>query len=230
MRIVEWNCRSKFAAKLAALEALSPDVAVLAEAPFVNPRPDDTLTDKAISWYAAGLYGYKSLALAGFTAPLAPVETPEGTGSWSIAAEHPAGFGILGIWACPEPSRRYSTEISKSLDAHEDWIRTNDVVIAGDFNVTYDGTERYLFKPILQRLANQGMVSAYHAHTGLAHGSETVATHFFRTHEDAKFHIDFVFVPKSWTDRIRTVEIGSHAQWVASGLSDHVPIVVDVEL
>jgi hypothetical protein len=230
MRIVEWNCRSKFTAKLAALEALNPDVAVLSEAPLVNPRPDDTLTHKAMSWCATGLYSYKSLALAGFTSVLTPVETPEDTGKWSIAAEHPAGFGILGIWACPEASRPYSNEISKSLDAYDEWIRKNDVVIAGDFNVTYDGTERRLFRAILDRLTDLGMVSAYHAHSHLEHGSESVATHFFRTHEDAKFHIDFVFVPKAWTDRIRKVEVGSHAQWVASGLSDHVPIVVDVEL
>jgi Endonuclease/Exonuclease/phosphatase family len=194
-----------------------------------NPRTDDTLTDKAISWCSTGQYGYKSLALAGFTSTLTEVETPTGTGSWSIAADHPAGFGILGIWACPEPPHHYSDEIINSLDAYAGCIRSHAVVIAGDFNITYDGTERHKFRTVLERLADLDMISAYHAHTGVEHGAEAVDTHFFRTHQDARFHIDFVFIPKSWTDRIRNVEVGTHAKWVASGLSDHVPIVVDVD-
>jgi hypothetical protein len=62
VRIVEWNLRSRFAAKLAALEALHPDVAILPEAPLINPRPGDTLTDAAISWCSAGHHSFKSLA------------------------------------------------------------------------------------------------------------------------------------------------------------------------
>jgi hypothetical protein len=171
VRIVEWNCRSKFGAKLPALEALHPDVAVLAEAPLSNPRPDVTFTDRAISWCSVGQYSHKSLALAGFTSTLSEVETPVGTGHLSLAADHPAGFGILGIWSCPTPPRRYADEVIGSLDAYSEWIRSKPVVIAGDFNV-----------------------------------------------------------PDSWANRVTSVEIGTHLQWIASGLSDHVPVVVDIDL
>jgi hypothetical protein len=78
VRIVEWNCRSKFKAKLSALEALQPDIAILAEAPLSSPRPEDTLTETAISWCSTGQYNFKALALAGFHSTLSEIETPAG--------------------------------------------------------------------------------------------------------------------------------------------------------
>jgi hypothetical protein len=37
-------------------------------------------------------------------------------------------------------------------------------------------------------------------------------------------------LPKLWLDRLRDVEIGSFEAWCGSGLSDHVPVLVDVDL
>src|ERR1035441_1156390 len=56
--------------------------------------------------------------------------------------------------------------------------------------------------------------------------AETRPTYYFYRHQDKPFHIDYVFVPKSW--RLKSVEVGSFREW--GHLSDHVPVVVDVSI
>jgi exodeoxyribonuclease-3 len=47
-----------------------------------------------------------------------------------------------------------------------------------------------------------------------------------RTKDGPTYHIDYVFLPSSRIERAR-VEIGSFEAWC--GLSDHVPVVVDLD-
>lgn len=42
------------------------------------------------------------------------------------------------------------------------------------------------------------------------------------------FHIDYCFVPKQWMDRLDSVQVGSFDGWIASGFSDHAPLIIDV--
>ena len=74
-----------------------------------------------------------------------------------------------------------------------------------------------------------GLVSAYHAFHLLEQGAERHPTLYWRdrTRTGPTFHIDYVFVPKSATSLLRRVSIGSHAKWIATGLSDHAPLIVD---
>jgi hypothetical protein len=48
-------------------------------------------------------------------------------------------------------------------------------------------------------------------------GAETRPTYYFYRHKDKPFHIDYVFVPKTW--RLGAVEFGSFQEW--GNLSDH---------
>ena len=81
-------------------------------------------------------------------------------------------------------------------------------------------------------LDDLGLTSAYHEIFGEAHGEETVPTHYWRDRREdgPTYHIDFVFVPREWLDRVTHFEVGSFASWCGNGLSDHVPIVVEVDV
>jgi hypothetical protein len=48
-----------------------------------------------------------------------------------------------------------------------------------------------------------------------------------RTRTGPTFHIDYIFVPRPATNLLRRVSVGSYAKWVATGLSDHAPLIVD---
>jgi endonuclease/exonuclease/phosphatase family metal-dependent hydrolase len=69
-------------------------------------------------------------------------------------------------------------------------------------------------------------VSAYHDFFGEEHGHESRATHYFQWNEAKPSHIDYCFVPRAWSGRIRSVTVGTYADWARD--SDHRPLVVDV--
>ena len=73
-----------------------------------------------------------------------------------------------------------------------------------------------------------GLVSAYHAIRGEIHGRETIPTLYWRDRtKDGPTH---VFLPDRWVDRVRDLSVGTLEDWCGSGLSDHVPIVVDIDV
>jgi exodeoxyribonuclease-3 len=49
-----------------------------------------------------------------------------------------------------------------------------------------------------------------------------------RTKDGPTYHIDYVFLPSHLVGRAR-IEIGSFEAWCGAGLSDHVPVVVDLD-
>ena len=73
------------------------------------------------------------------------------------------------------------------------------------------------------------MVSAYHAANDVEHGAEPTGTLYWRRAVDAPFHCDFAFLPTAWLPKLRNVTVGGYDEWVASGLSDHCPVIVDFD-
>jgi exodeoxyribonuclease-3 len=77
-----------------------------------------------------------------------------------------------------------------------------------------------------------GLASAYHALRSEQQGQETVPTHYWRDRkkDGPTYHIDYVFLLTQWLGGVRELAVGSFEGWCGSGLSDHVPILVDVNL
>jgi endonuclease/exonuclease/phosphatase family metal-dependent hydrolase len=97
-------------------------------------------------------------------------------------------------------------------------------VLAGDFNASK--SDAHLAN--VRRLEDRGLISAYHAHLGVEHdGVEAHPTSYYRWQESRPFHMDFVFVPRSWT--IRSVNVGTFADYTGGRLSDHVPVTVSAD-
>ena len=74
-----------------------------------------------------------------------------------------------------------------------------------------------------------GLVSAYHAIRGETHGKESEPTLYWRdrTKDGPTYHIDYVFVPS--VDRQCATQRRRLREWCGARLSDHVPIVVDLD-
>jgi exodeoxyribonuclease-3 len=103
------------------------------------------------------------------------------------------------------------------------------VVLAGDLNsnTIWDSRHKVInHSTVVKILADRGLVSGYHHHFGETHGEESRPTIYFRHHEDKPYHIDYIFIPREWASRLRTVEVGGFETW--SKLSDHCPVVVEV--
>ena len=67
-----------------------------------------------------------------------------------------------------------------------------------------------------------------HRHTGQAQGDETAPTLYWRGAGAKTFHIYYAFIPYQWLPRLENVTVGSSPDWIESGLSDHVPLVLDL--
>ena len=79
---------------------------------------------------------------------------------------------------------------------------------------------------VVKRLADRGIVSAYHQVKGEPQGKESEPT-FYLHHDASKpFHIDYCFLPKAWAERISLVEVGTFQKW--EGHSDHRPLLVEI--
>ena len=211
------------------LFALHPDIAVVQEC---SKKSVDALHDQGFSGLWFGVNPNKGLAVfcsKGFT--LQAVDEP--FGRWVVPVRiHGDGgnFNLLAIWACQVGTKRaenYIGEVHRCVVKHSDWFGQFPVVAAGDFNsnVQWDANRPGRnHSEVVRLFEDHGLMSAYHIHNKEQHGAETRPTHYFHHREDKPFHIDYVFVPRSW--RLNSVEVGSFRDW--GNLSDHVPLVVDV--
>ena len=50
-------------------------------------------------------------------------------------------------------------------------------------------------------------------------------TYYHRKANSKPFHIDYCFLPESWSSRISSVDVGTYADWQTS---DHRPLTVDL--
>jgi hypothetical protein len=237
VRFVEWNCCEGLASDLPALLDLGCDLAVLCEVPQTPPPAN--LLQPEIDWHWAGQLPRKGLAVASFGEPLTRGEERAGAGSYTVATETQNGVGVLGIWTCPPKGSTYGAQARATIDTHADWLRETPSIVAGDFNLAPFGIEdgrNGILRTLFTDLEALGYRSVYHHFFGEEFGAETRPTYFHRRKEADRFHIDFVFLHRDLLPQLRAVEVGAYDRWVArrsefvAGHSDHVPIVVDLDL
>ena len=120
-----------------------------------------------------------------------------------------------------------------ALTLYCELLDDRSTVVAGDLNnnVFWDVGERGSnFSNVVQAAAALDLVSAYHQPRSVEFGAEPDPTLYWqtRTRDGRSYHIDYCFLPRAWLPYV-TVEVGTFDEWVGSGLSDHVPLVVDVD-
>lgn len=235
IRFVAWNCCGGFDKDVFRLRQLGCDIAVLAEVPMTPPHP--TLADPAVDWHWDGRDS-KGLALAGFGTTLSPIVTPPESGRYSLAAETPHGFGLLGIWSCPpaDKSTTYGHHVVSAIATRADWLADTPSIVAGDFNLAPNGIEDSktgVLRDVFARMDALGYVSIYHHEHDEPYGAETNNTYFHYRHADKGFHIDYCFVHRDLLPRVADFRVGLYDEYVRStdtskGASDHVPLILDL--
>lgn len=247
VRIVVWNCRMALHRhdKLDALLKLCPDIAVVPEAGDAE-KVGPALASRGIASYEwVGNSPNKGLGvLARAPYRLSPALDLAGDQEWilPLRVTGPVSFTLLAVWAMNhrasnnEPRDNQLRQVDQAIQTHSAKLTQGPVVVAGDFNnaVYWDRPgkpdHRGNFAVTAQLLRDIGLVSAYH-HAGdqeLPFGDEPPTLYWKTQKVDGPgYHIDYCFVPESWTVGLG-VKMGTHGDWVASGLSDHVPLVIDI--
>jgi exodeoxyribonuclease-3 len=241
MRIVAWNCNMALDRKIEALLALEPDVAIVSEC----AEPDRFRARMGPGWTRSdpvwiGRNPNKGLAVFafnGYTAALAERYDPRLRYIAPVRIVGPAACNLLAVWAQNLSGgitrKRQTGPLLRSLRAYRDFLLEGPAIVAGDLNsnTIWDKPGwRNNHATKVASLRELGMISAYHHVRGEPHGAESEPTLYWRdrTKHGPTYHIDYVFLPNDWCARIRDLRVGSFEDWCGSGLSDHVPVVVDV--
>ena len=243
MRLVSWNCRMALQRKLPALLTLNPDIAILPEAGDTAHVPLSLDDPRSSTYLWTGRNRSKGLGVLArdpYRIELACAVEERLEWILPIRVTGPVDFVLLAVWAMNHratnkyPDGNQDRQALQALDVYADLLAEAPVVVAGDFNnaVLWDRPGNSgNFANMVEALTNRGLVSAYHQAKSIVLGEEADPTLYWRSQgiEGRTYHIDYCFVPEAWSDNTRA-EVGSHTDWVGSGLSDHVPVVVDVDL
>jgi exodeoxyribonuclease-3 len=229
--------------KLDALARIRPDVAILPEAgqpSKVFGRNESTMS-RTYAWI--GGLPTKGLGVMSF-APFeleSPCPPDQGL-QWvlPLRVRGPVEFNLIATWAMNHratseakgPNR--DRQLAGALESYAQLFDEGQVVVAGDLNdnATWDkpnGARPFASK--VELLRQRGLVSAYHEVRDEPFGGESEHTIYWRDRklDGPRYHIDYCFLPVSWIPYAR-VTVGSFEEWVAPKYSDHVPLIVDVEL
>ena len=243
MRIVAWNCNRALHRKIDVLMKLRPDLAVLSEAAeperIVAHAPE--LANASLAW--TGRYPDRGLLVAGFGTTV--VELRQDLHDDHL--HHMAPICVNGLPGLESPihllavcaqnssggNRRKDNPgpLRRALRKYDGFLRSAPAVVAGDFNnnVRWD-------KPgwpinhanAVCDLARLGLVSAYHVARNAEQGNELEPTYFHKYREEDNFHIDYVFVPKEWSNRAFSLIVGRYRDWTKPRISDHVPLMLEI--
>lgn len=226
--------------KFDALSDLHPHVAIIPECANV-----ETLSRKArrhlpdMVWI--GEQADKGLGIFGFgdyAVELLSAYDPRLEWIAPVKVTGPHSFLLLGAWCkrnARSPTRPWRSyrQVLAALELYGELIRAGPTVVAGDFNTnaTWDKPGRSNnFAATVDAAEAAGLLSAYHAFNAAEYGAEREKTLYWRdrTERGPRFHVDFCFIPREWIPHVTSVTVGDFARWVGPGLSDHVPLVVEV--
>ena len=121
--------------------------------------------------------------------------------------------------------------LRQALRQYDGFLRSAPAVVAGDLNnnVCWDKPGwRINHANAVRDLARLGLVSAYHVARSVEEGSEPEPTYFQHYRATAGYHIDYVFMPEDWSNRIFSLMVGRYQDWIEARLSDHVPLVLEL--
>lgn len=235
MRIGTWNCHDHIDSKRDALAALKLDVAVIPES---CDRPE-LASAPHVSHEWSGDYPARGIGVFGFNG-WSVLRIPEAAPMpWClpVTVRHSDGaeFLLLAVWTvkrAKDGRPSYPKQFAQVLERWRSEIELRPVVIAGDINASRQGPAIGAHQRNLDVLAGLGAHSAYQLANGPvpAHEEPPTLRWVGRGGVVQHYHCDFVFVSNSLAGGVRSAEVGSLADWVETGLSDHCPVVADLEL
>lgn len=236
MRIVTWNCGvGGFRKKAARMEALRPDVLVVQE---VEKLAGELFLDgerqPTFLWRAPVCGSIRGLAVLSYSGvELRPAfdESNPLHGFYPFEARRgDLEFHVAGVWTFQTRGSRGTSyrQAQEGVEKYADWLVEKPSIILGDFNTNASYKDSGTWRSLWERLEPLGFTSAYHEFFGEPFGAESCPTHFHKGHESEPWHLDYCFIPAAWKDRLRRVEVGDFSSW--KGVSDHRPVVVDVDV
>ncbi len=235
MRLGTWNCRLNIDAKRDALEGLHLDIAIVpesAEQPALAVEP-------GVSHAWTGQNSNKGLGVFAFSPwRIERIDESERL-PWClpVRARHVDGaeLTVLAIWTVKRAGDgrpAYAAQFAAVLDRWREVITRDRVVLAGDLNASFQGPSVIPHQINIATLADLGAHSAVQIANGpLGPDDEPATLRWIGPGgKPYHYHCDYIVVSSALVPQVRAAEVGSMADWIDSGLSDHCPVVVDLDI
>ena len=158
-----------------------------------------------------------------------------------IVVNGPVPHNLFAVWALNEKARvsfkskQPASQPIQMLDLYGKLL-TDMTVVAGDFNnnpVFHKNDPNWDMLEVIARLETVGLISAYHAYTGLDHGDPREQPTRFapdRILGEVSHHTDYCFIPADWFPALLNVQIGAREVWAGNVRSEqHVPLAFDFD-
>ena len=242
MRIATWNCYMGFRGeKAASLKRLEANVTIVPECGRRDAHAYAEATAQGVIWRdgnenSVNGPGHETKGLAVFAdnheISLSSAYSDDFQVILPIKATGENPFHLLAVWTKPKSRGLewgYAGMLCRAIEHYAGFLTEADSLVIGDFNSNkvFDGDRTLNHSELDRRLTSLGLTSAYHAFHGEGQGEETRPTHYFWRKRERPFHIDHCYMPKAWMPRLRSVSVGEYSDW--GTLSDHVPLVVDLD-
>ena len=231
MKIVSWNCASKFREKYTSIIEEDADIYVICECEdpsrakvkeYVEFAGDNYFWTGDLHWKGLGIFAKENIKIEKIAGLNEEYKN-------FIALRVNDSFNLLGVWAMP----KYVEMIHDYFDANPDLFDDN-LVICGDFNSNVIWNNEHKSKDkegnnkdqtnLNKKLNKKGLFSAYHDLTSEKQGKETQYTFYLNWNLDKPYHIDYVYTAK---DKVIGFKIGDANKWI--DLSDHIPITFEIK-
>ena len=239
MKIVSWNCRSGFTEKKALyIDKYSADIYVIQECTKENV---DTLKDfkKHSIWYGDNIDGKYGIGIFSdtYSIELLPEMNPDFRYVIPFRVYNiNHSFILFAVWTKEKDKNskniKYTKQTWNAIN-FEDYknIFNGPVILVGDFNSNnfwdneYQRNKVPTHNDIINKLKEYNIESAYHKFFNCEDGFEKDPTLLW---QNQTFHIDYCFVSSNF--EINNVQIESVEELKNAKLSDHCPLIVDVEV
>jgi endonuclease/exonuclease/phosphatase family metal-dependent hydrolase len=223
MKIITWNCHhGDIESRLALLKEFNADFIFLQEVKCPSKL------DSHVQWFGTNKKkGHAIVTSNDYSISIFDDDTRDPF-VVPLIVEGKFSFHILMVWT--QKSGEYIEELQVPIKKYLDFLREKPAMIAGDFNsnAIWDKHHRFFGHSKMVSLLDEtlGLTSAYHERMKCCHGSERHPTLYHCYKPDRPYHIDYCFIPKTWT--INDVIVGDYTDWISQ--SDHCPLIVDIDV
>jgi len=243
MRIVAWNCNMALDRKIEVLLALKPDIAVVSECAepdrFRFRRKPDWVESKPVWIGRIPIRAWRSSASNGYAARIAEY-TSRGFAISRLSAFQAPWIAICSLSGAQNASagitrKRQAGPLRRALAKYKEFISAGPASLPGTSTTMSFGTNPAGATITILRW-RRWQASVCSAPTtefhGEQQGGESRPTLYWRDRrkDGLTYHIDYVFLPDPWIRKVKELRLGRFEDWCGAGLSDHVPVIVDVGL
>ena len=235
MKIVSWNCKFGFNAEKANfIKSYNADLYVIQECAEVNLDNVKAYfgnrafyCDYVDSKYGVGLFSNK------FNFEI----LPEHNKSFRYVVPYRVfneerEFVLFAVWTKNKDKKNREisyTEQTWNAITYEKYKKylKGSIIMLGDFNSTDKLKQKPPHSQLIAKLKEYGIESAYHKYNDCENCDEIVPTLFWTMNKEKKYHCDFCFVSSDY--KLKNISIESTEDWEKHKLSDHCPLIIDVE-